>query len=50
MNGVIDVFVNQDITFQVSKQTKVDAATVEKLLRNEGVKVQKIEPTKNYVL
>ncbi|MEM7165620.1 MAG: hypothetical protein AAF581_09150 [Planctomycetota bacterium] len=50
MDGVIDVFVNGDIAFQLEKDAKFDQALVAKLLEKEQVKVEKVAPSGKYVL
>ncbi len=50
MDGVIDVFVNQDIALQFTKATKLDEALLAKLLAKEDVKVEKVAPSTKYGL
>ena len=50
MDGVIDVFVNQDIALQVTRTAKLDEALLARLLAKEDVKVTKVSPSTKYVL
>ncbi len=50
MDGVIDVFVNQDIALQLTKTAKLDEALLAKLLAKEKVKVEKVIRSSKYVL
>lgn len=50
MDGVIDVFVNQDIALQLTKTAKLDAELLAKLLAKEEVKVEKVARSNKYVL
>lgn len=47
---MIDVFVNDDIALQVTRNAKIDEALLAELLAKEEVKVEKISPTTKYVL
>ena len=50
MDGVIDVFVNNDIALQFeNKAAQVDATLLANLLEKEQVKVEKIAPTTQYL-
>ena len=50
MNGVIDVFVNQDIAVQMKKSAKLDRTLLSKLLEKEEVQVEKVDSSKKYTL
>ena len=50
MDGVIDVFVNQDIALQLTKTAKLNEELLAKILAKEDVRVQKVAPSKKYVL
>ena len=49
MDGVIDVFVNNDIALQVERGTVLDSAVMTSLLAKEEVKLQKVTATKDYL-
>ena len=42
------MFVNKDIAFQVTKNAKLDETLLAKLLAKEGVKVEKVAPSRKY--
>ena len=50
MDGVIDVFVNEDIGLQLARNAKLDPARLERLLAPEEVEVQKVTKSRKYVL
>ena len=49
MDGVIDVFVNKDIAFQVASAAKPDPEEISKLLAPEKVLVEKVTPSTEYL-
>lgn len=49
LDGVMDVYVNQDIGLQLSKSTPLTAEQVSSVLAAEGVEVSKLETSRRYL-
>ena len=50
MNGVIDVFVTQQIAIQMKKSAELDRALLSKLLEQEEIKIEKVDKSREYTL